>query len=280
MHPEATRDGPGDWYALLGLPPTATADQIAEAADRLASEASAASATAPEISRDLYRQVAALRADLLSGDDRRRRYDELLAHREWAAATQSPSAAGGVGLPPAGGPTTGPAYRLGDAPVPGNPVLGNAVPGNAVSGDPEAGHAVPGRPEEAAADGSPDGTFSAGQPGSEDEGRQAGPGEPPDWPGGPAGKPGAPPHRTAGLMGRIARFLQTAWTCPSCGHGALPSDKFCQKCGTRIRPPSWTEDAAGDDARPQLAPSVLCGACGSRISAGNFFCTHCGAKRP
>ena len=39
-----------------------------------------------------------------------------------------------------------------------------------------------------------------------------------------------------GLGSRVARFLRTGWTCSACGKEAMPSDKFCTKCGTAITP--------------------------------------------
>src|SRR5215471_11897420 len=50
-------------------------------------------------------------------------------------------------------------------------------------------------------------------------------------------RPAAPPQRPEQrLASRIGRFLQAGWTCAACGYGALPADKFCPKCGSKIAP--------------------------------------------
>jgi len=51
-----------------------------------------------------------------------------------------------------------------------------------------------------------------------------------------------------GVGSRIARFLRTGWTCAACGKEALPSDRFCTKCGTPIKPVQ--PEAASARARP------------------------------
>ncbi|MHB1876982.1 MAG: hypothetical protein ACYCPF_19245, partial [Streptosporangiaceae bacterium] len=114
MPPAVNAGEPEDWYALLGLSPTATAEQIAVVVDRLVSLADAESATAPERSRNLYLQIAAIRADLLSGPDRRRRYDQMLAYQEWAAATRPRQPTDSVPPPP--------------MPFPGPPQAGQPYP--------------------------------------------------------------------------------------------------------------------------------------------------------
>lgn len=96
----------------------------------------------------------------------------------------------------------------------------------------------------------------------------------------PAG-PVAP--RPPGLASRVARFLQTGWTCPACGHGAMPADKFCMKCGSKIQ----TIAAAGPPAHARQAgqpgqsaiQSAFCGSCSAALIPGNTFCTHCGTPR-
>ena len=59
---------------------------------------------------------------------------------------------------------------------------------------------------------------------------------------------------------RIARFLRTGWTCAACGREALPSDRFCTKCGTPIR------------------PVPACVSCGSAVAANDVFCSRCGTR--
>jgi len=103
----------------------------------------------------------------------------------------------------------------------------------------------------------------------------------PPGPAGPAAltgraAPAAPAAARPGLAGagggRLARFLRTGWTCPSCGKGAVPSEKFCTKCGTPIRPTQ--PDAA---SRPPRARSA-CQACANPIGPTDVFCSRCGAR--
>jgi Double zinc ribbon len=90
----------------------------------------------------------------------------------------------------------------------------------------------------------------------------------------------------AGLMSRVTKFLQTGWTCSNCGYGALPTDRFCPKCGSKIqsavRHPPASENHA-DQATPRAAPAARrpsCDQCGSRLAPGDAFCTRCGGARP
>jgi len=197
---------PPDWYAALGLPATATGDQISAAVERMSRQATALSVTAPERSRLLRDQVRAIKQDLLSGDAQRQRYDQQRA--------QAQAARGG------------------------------------------------GRPAAPAA-----------------------------WPA-PGGQ--RPAQAGAGLMARVAKFLQTGWTCATCGYGALPNDRFCAKCGSTIEAPAIAQQRPGGFApakqaqqvqqAPQLpasdpGPSGFCGKCGGSIAPGNAFCTQCGAGR-
>lgn len=94
-----------------------------------------------------------------------------------------------------------------------------------------------------------------------------------------------PGTRAPGLMSRVAQFLQTGWTCSNCGYGALPTDKFCPKCGSKIqsgvrgRPASHSH---ADEAPPSHAPEARpasCDKCGGRMAPGDAFCTRCGALR-
>ncbi len=104
-----------------------------------------------------------------------------------------------------------------------------------------------------------------------------------------AQRPGQQAAQFAGLVSRVAKFLQTGWTCPSCGHGALPNDRFCHKCGAKIEAPAIAQQAAGHQAGFQAsAPggpqggeprAPFCGKCGGPIAPGNTFCTQCGAQR-
>lgn len=94
---------------------------------------------------------------------------------------------------------------------------------------------------------------------------------------GPAGRGPAAAASGPGLMSRVAKFLQTGWVCTTCGHGALPGDKFCQKCGSEIQAPGPTQKAVKPTASQR--PSAFCGKCGGKIAPGNTFCTQCGAQR-
>ncbi|MDA8320083.1 MAG: zinc ribbon domain-containing protein [Actinomycetota bacterium] len=317
MPPAVNSGEPEDWYALLGLSPTATSEQIAVIVDRLATLADAESATAPERSRDLYLQIAAIRADLLSGPDRRRRYDEMLAYREWAAATRPRQPADALPPPP--------------MPFPGPPHAGQPYPASPPTREPWVLAPVPDRAFEAAtkirpANGTqtwigvqagtgaqsatgidPSAGFEPGGPDSADPtmtagaGFRAGPGDAqaapdsharwhetpgagtgPDagWQAAPPGRREAVASRAGRTMARLTHFLRTAWTCPACGHGALPADRFCQKCGAEVPPPRWAGAEDGPHSRSPVSPPVLCVGCGNRITAGNMYCTQCGARRP
>lgn len=82
-------------------------------------------------------------------------------------------------------------------------------------------------------------------------------------------------RRGEGAGARLARFLRTGWTCPSCGKGGVPSDKFCTKCGTPIRP---TQDsAAGPDRAPR--PRLICQNCANPLGPSGVFCSRCGTRR-
>jgi len=89
--------------------------------------------------------------------------------------------------------------------------------------------------------------------------------------------------RGSGLMARVTKFLQTGWTCSTCGYGALPTDKFCPKCGNRIEPGLSRLQASDTRAGQGPAPTVsanpaICTNCGAGIVAGNAFCIRCGAR--
>lgn len=92
---------------------------------------------------------------------------------------------------------------------------------------------------------------------------------------GPGAAPAGYPVDAAGtgLGARFKRFMQTSWTCPACGEGAMPNDRFCKACGTEIPPP-----AASTPPAPAPAPS-FCGSCGKRLDLQENFCTRCGTRR-
>lgn len=92
----------------------------------------------------------------------------------------------------------------------------------------------------------------------------------------PAARPARPGYPGEGAGGRLARFLRTGWTCPSCGKGAVPSEKFCTKCGTAIRP--IQPDAASErDREPRPRPA--CGMCANPLGPLDVFCSKCGTRR-
>jgi hypothetical protein len=90
----------------------------------------------------------------------------------------------------------------------------------------------------------------------------------------PAPVPSAPAGQGTGS--RLARFLRTGWTCPACGKGAVPSDKFCTKCGTPIRP-LHPETASERDGAPR--PRTVCPRCANPLGPLDVFCSMCGARR-
>jgi len=74
---------------------------------------------------------------------------------------------------------------------------------------------------------------------------------------------------------RLVRFLRTGWTCPGCGKGGVPSDKFCTKCGTPIQAirPEPTEPRRASRPRP------TCATCANLLGPMDAFCSRCGSRR-
>jgi hypothetical protein len=116
-----------------------------------------------------------------------------------------------------------------------------------------------------------------------DRGAPPAPAAPPPAPSGPTppaptpSAPAPPPQARqagypanpalAGLGARLKKFMQTSWTCPACGEGAMPSDKFCKTCGTAITPPAVSRAAQ------------FCGSCGKPLASQEIFCSRCGTHR-
>lgn len=86
--------------------------------------------------------------------------------------------------------------------------------------------------------------------------------------------PYAPAGQGAGA--RIARFLRTGWTCPACGKGGVPSDKFCTRCGTPIQP---VRPEAAPEPERVSRPRLVCGGCANPLGPMDAFCAKCGARR-
>jgi hypothetical protein len=95
-----------------------------------------------------------------------------------------------------------------------------------------------------------------------------------------AAPPPAPPSQVQPIGGgpsaggerisaRLVRFLRTGWTCAECGKEALPSEKFCTRCGTAITP-----------TRHEGAPStrVTCVNCAAPVGVNDAFCARCGTR--
>lgn len=83
----------------------------------------------------------------------------------------------------------------------------------------------------------------------------------------------APPGPAApAASSRLARFLRTGWTCPECGKEAIPSDKFCTRCGSAIQA---FRPAA--DRTPSSRPA--CAACANPLGTQDVFCSKCGTRR-
>ncbi len=188
-----------NWYVFLRLSPAAREDEIQSAVERLSRQASALAVTAPERSQSLRETVRAIKRDLLSGPESRRRYD--------ASHPQRPPS------PP--GPAAGPLLP-GPMPAPPGPMPAPPAP-------------VPPEPV---------------------------------------------PYGFQGPGSRLARFLRTGWTCPACGNGGVPSDKFCTKCGTPIQ--LIRPEASGSQHAPRPRPA--CATCTYPLGPTDVFCSRCGRR--
>ncbi|TSD94276.1 SPFH domain-containing protein [Skermania sp. ID1734] len=72
--------------------------------------------------------------------------------------------------------------------------------------------------------------------------------------GGPSGYSGPPPSGAAA-------DVQSAVSCPNCGHNNTATAKFCQDCGTALAP-----------------KTMHCTNCGTELAAGAKFCGECGTR--
>jgi hypothetical protein len=86
---------------------------------------------------------------------------------------------------------------------------------------------------------------------------------------GPAGRSGGGGAGGERIGARLARFLRTGWVCAECGKDALPSEKFCTRCGTAIIP-----------TRPEAVPAtrVTCVNCAAQVGVNDAFCARCGTR--
>ncbi len=212
-----------DWYAYLKLAADSPAEQIEQAVERLSRQAAALAVTAPERSQRLRDTVRAIKRDLLSGPESRRRYDAARATVPVAPAAASAAA-------------TSPAAAFPAAAFP---------------------------------------AASAGAPQADVPPAVPVPSPPPVVEGPPPVVAGAPPVVAGALPGegigsRIARFLRTGWTCAACGKEALPSDKFCTRCGAPIAP--TRRDPGTGRAR------TACVNCEAPLGANDVFCAKCGTR--
>lgn len=221
-----------DWYAYLNIAPDAPIEQVEQAVERLSRQATALAVTAPERSQRLRDTVRSIKRDLLSGPEARARYD---AERE-AAATPTPVPISQ--LPPPAMPA--PATEA----VP--PPASYSPPPTVVSPPPSYSP-----PPTAPASPVPGGPYGGGPPGV-----------------GPAGRPGGGAGGER-IGARLARFLRTGWVCAECGKDALPSEKFCTRCGTAIIP-----------TRPEAVPitRVTCVNCAASLGVNDAFCSRCGTR--
>jgi hypothetical protein len=256
-----------DWYAYLNIATDAPTEQIEQAVERLSRQATALAVTAPERSQRLRDTVRTIKRDLLSGPEARARYD---AGRNAAAEPpQAPAPSASVPPPPTAAPSpwhypppTAPTSPGAGGPYPGGP--GGGAPG----GGPGGGGSAAGGPGGWPGGGAPAGGAPGGWPGS-------GPGAGAPAGGGPGGAPagaGWPGGGAGGgerISSRLARFLRTGWTCAECGKDALPSDKFCTRCGTTITP--TRHEAAPPTTR------VTCVNCAAPMGVNDAFCARCGS---
>jgi hypothetical protein len=70
-------------------------------------------------------------------------------------------------------------------------------------------------------------------------------------------------------VSRFRRFLQSGWSCPTCGSEGRPGDKFCGKCGA-----SMEVTSVGPGNKP------TCPNCSAELSANVRFCSRCGTPAP
>jgi hypothetical protein len=256
-----------DWYAYLGIAPDAPTEQIEQAVERLSGQATALAVTAPERSQGLREAVRAISGELLSGPEARARYD---AGRETTAApapvplSQLPpptsSSLASNAIPPP--PSQSPPAQLPPPPMPASPSETVPPPPSRLP-PPTVVPPPPWYPPPMTPASPAGGPYPGGQPAARPAGEQGGSGTAGGGPG------GGTPRGGARLGARFVRFLRTGWVCAECGKEALPSDRFCTRCGTAIIP-----------IRPEAAPAtrVTCVNCAASVGVNDSFCARCGTR--
>jgi hypothetical protein len=73
----------------------------------------------------------------------------------------------------------------------------------------------------------------------------------------------------APVVSRFRRFIQSGWSCPTCGSEGRPGDKFCGKCGASMKvEPTGT------------GTKSTCANCLAELTANVRFCSRCGTPAP
>jgi Double zinc ribbon len=248
-----------DWYGYLNIAPDASIEQIEQAVEQLSGQATALAVTEPERSQRLRDTIQSIERDLLSGPEAKARHDAARG-----AAALPAQALPAQALPAQALPAQAPPAQVPPPPLPSARAVNIPPPPMAVPPPPSYPPPPPYPPPPMAptspaspAAGGPyaGGPYAVGP---------AGGGPTPD--GSPAGRP-----RGGERIGaRLARFLRTGWVCAECGNEALPSDKFCTRCGTAISP-----------TRRDVAPStsrVTCANCAASVGVNDVFCAQCGTR--
>ena len=298
-----------DWYAYLNMAPDAPTEQVERAVERLSRQATALAVTAPERSQRLRDTVRSIKRDLLSGPEARARYDaEREAAATSAQLPPSPSAPSPAAPSPAAPPPVPPS-QVPPSQVPPSPSFtptSATVPPAPTVVPPPPSYAPPMAPGSSAAvgpygrgpygsgsaagpdDGTPNAAGPAigptGGPGGEGPIEEPGGGAPnaggpnaggpnaggPNVGGPNVGGPGGAPRGGERMSARLVRFLRTGWVCAECGKEAVPSDKFCTRCGTAISP------TRHEAAAP--TPRVTCVNCAAPMGVNDAFCARCGTR--
>jgi hypothetical protein len=235
-----------DWYGYLSIAPDAPVEQIEEAVERLSGQAAALAVTEPERSQRLRDAIRSIERDLLSGPEARARHD---AAREAAAV-----------------PPQVPPPQVPPPPLPSTRAVSIPPPPTVVPPPPSYPPPPPYPPPPMApASPAAGGPYAAGSAdGGSTSGGSAGGGST------SGGAPARGPRGGERIGARVARFLRTGWVCAECGKEALPSDRFCTRCGTAISP-------TRRDAAPST-PRATCANCAASVGVNDVFCARCGTR--